>query len=184
MKTSTITSIFFLSVIVSSIAAISMAQAATSATMPVFYNSNGTAINTNSSYLAAGNYLVGDNAYYGKHLVEYYGNGTFYDPSVRMYGGSVRNSNGIAGFQLGYMDWFNNYTSTVSTIIMPALFNQNNSQVNGGTGYLSAGYYYLGGGPSSGAVQVYYYGNGTFYNPNTMTYGGSITNPNGTAGAR
>ena len=48
--------------------------------------------------------------------------------------------------------------------------------------HLSAGYYYLTSNPSSGGLQVQYYGNGTYYNPAIGQYGGNVTNPNGTAG--
>ena len=64
---------------------------------------------------------------------------------------------------------------TVGT--MPMLFNQNNVEVNGSNTYLAAGYYNLAGGQ-----QVYYYGNGTFYNATAQTYGGSVNNPSGMAG--
>jgi hypothetical protein len=48
------------------------------------------------------------------------------------------------------------------------------------TGPLAAGYYYLATGAQH---QVYYYGNGVFYDPATGTYGGSaVYDANGTAG--
>lgn len=68
-----------------------------------------------------------------------------------------------------------------SQSMMPVLYNQNGAAVNNGTTAVPAGYYYLQPGvPSS---QVYYYGNGTYYNASTGEYGGSINNPNGTSGA-
>ena len=73
-------------------------------------------------------------------------------------------------------------TAYAQTATMPALYNQNGAEVNSGSGTLGAGYYYLGGGPSQGGHQVYYYGNGTYYDATTQTYGGSVTDPNGTAG--
>ncbi len=73
--------------------------------------------------------------------------------------------------------------TTVSGVqaVMPVLYNAAGQTVNvNTTGPLAAGYYYL----SPGAVQqVYYYGNGVFYNAATGVYGGSaVNNPNGTAG--
>jgi hypothetical protein len=62
---------------------------------------------------------------------------------------------------------------------MPTLYNQAGTPVNTGTGRLAAGYYYLQPG---GVGQIYYYGDGTFYNPATNLFGGSVSNPNGTAG--
>lgn len=74
-------------------------------------------------------------------------------------------------------------TTTASGVqaVMPVLYNANSQPVNvNTTGPLAAGYYYL----STGAVQqVYYYGNGVYYNAATGVYGGSaVNNPNGTAG--
>lgn len=64
---------------------------------------------------------------------------------------------------------------------MPVLYNQSGQAMNvNTTGPLAAGYYYLGTG---GTHQVYYYGNGTYYDPSSGTYGGSAVNdPNGTSG--
>lgn len=68
---------------------------------------------------------------------------------------------------------------TYQAATMPVLYNSSGQAVNiGNTTALAAGYYSL----SPGGQQVYYYGNGTFYNPSTETYGGSVTNPLGTAG--
>ena len=64
---------------------------------------------------------------------------------------------------------------------MPVIYNQNGMAINTGTGYLPAGVYFLST-PSSTAHQIDYYGNGTFYDLTTQTYGGSVSNPNGTAG--
>ena len=64
---------------------------------------------------------------------------------------------------------------------MPVLYNTSGQQVNAGsTTAVPAGYYYLG---LNSTQQVYYYGNGTYYNAATGTYGGSVSNPFGTAGA-
>jgi hypothetical protein len=64
---------------------------------------------------------------------------------------------------------------------MPVLYDQSGHAVNNGTTALPAGYYFLQPGVSNS--QVYYYGNGTYYNPSIGQYGGSIGNPNGTSGA-
>jgi hypothetical protein len=65
---------------------------------------------------------------------------------------------------------------------MPTLYNQSGQVVNNTTSYLPAGYYYIGGAPSMGGHQVQYYGNGTYYDPSIQQYGGSVSDPNGTAG--
>ena len=65
---------------------------------------------------------------------------------------------------------------------MPVLYDQNGTAVNNSTTVLGAGYYYLNGSPAQGGHQVYYYGNGTYYDPATQSYGGSVSDPNGTAG--
>jgi hypothetical protein len=72
--------------------------------------------------------------------------------------------------------------SAQSLATMPVLYNQNGAAVNTGAGSLIAGYYFLGGSQAQGGHQVYYYGNGTFYDPTTLTYGGSVRDPSGTAG--
>ncbi len=63
--------------------------------------------------------------------------------------------------------------------VMPILYNSSGVAMNTGTGSLPAGYYFTA---PSGGMQVYYYGNGTFYNPTTGLYGGSVSNPSGRAG--
>ncbi len=65
---------------------------------------------------------------------------------------------------------------------MPVLYNQSGQAVNNGTtGPLAAGYYYLQ--PNQPGTQVYYYGNGTYFDPVTGLYGGSAVNdPYGIAG--
>ncbi len=74
------------------------------------------------------------------------------------------------------------YTGTVGAMAtMPTLYNSSGQPVNvNTTGPLAAGYYYLAPGAQH---QVYYYGNGVYYDPSTGTYGGSsVYDPNGTAG--
>ena len=72
--------------------------------------------------------------------------------------------------------------SAQTTATMPILYSQTGSAVNVASNTsLSAGWYYLQSNGSS-ASQVYYYGNGTYYNANTGQYGGSVGDPNGTAG--
>ncbi len=69
------------------------------------------------------------------------------------------------------------FAQTAAT--MPTFYNASGQTVNVGTATaLPAGYYFL----SPGGQQVYYYGNGTFYNPATGMYGGSVANPNGLSG--
>jgi len=61
---------------------------------------------------------------------------------------------------------------------MPALFDQSGKQVNtASSSPLQAGYYYLQGGD-----RVYYFGDGTYYDPTTQMYGGNVIDRNGTAG--
>lgn len=63
---------------------------------------------------------------------------------------------------------------------MPVLYSSTGTAMNtSGTSSLGAGYYYL----SPGGQQVYYFGNGTYYNPATGEYGGNIGNPTGRAGS-
>ncbi len=68
------------------------------------------------------------------------------------------------------------------TTTMPALYNQAGVEVNNGNVTpLAAGYYFLAPGASAN-TEVYYYGNGTYYDSTTGMYGGSVADPNGTAG--
>ncbi len=64
---------------------------------------------------------------------------------------------------------------------MPALYDQSGNQVNNGNTSVPAGYYYLQPGGQMNS-RVYYLGNGTYYNPSTGMYGGSINNPSGKSG--
>jgi hypothetical protein len=69
----------------------------------------------------------------------------------------------------------------VTGTLMPVLYDQSGDEVNTASGTLSAGWYYTQ--PSGNTnQQVYYYGNGTYYDPVTRTYGGSVLNPSGRAG--
>ena len=58
----------------------------------------------------------------------------------------------------------------------PVLYSQTGTAVNPGGTALSAGYYYLRSGD-----QVYYYGNGIYYDPfsSTQVYGGHLIDANG-----
>jgi hypothetical protein len=59
------------------------------------------------------------------------------------------------------------------------LYNSAGTAVNNsGTGYtLPAGYYKLANGD-----QVYYYGNGTYYDQTAQVYGGTVSDPSGASG--
>lgn len=63
----------------------------------------------------------------------------------------------------------------------PALYNSSGTEVNSGTTQLAAGYYYLAPGAQSD-TEVYYNGDGTYVDQTTGLYGGSVSDPNGTAG--
>jgi hypothetical protein len=79
---------------------VSMAQV--QATMPALYNQFGQQVNNqNVAPFAAGIYYLQPNQ---TGLVNYYGNGTYYDPSMGVYGGSaVNDPYGRAGVALGYV---------------------------------------------------------------------------------
>lgn len=78
------------------------ASAQVMATMPTLYNQNGVAVNVNNtSPLPAGYYYLQPSAL-ASSQVYYYGNGTYYDESTHLFGGSINNSNGVAGVPLGY----------------------------------------------------------------------------------
>lgn len=68
------------------------------------------------------------------------------------------------------------------TYTMPALYDQQGNQVNDAdnTTPLNAGKYYLN---SNGTNEVYYYGNGNYYDPRTLIYWGTQTYTNGAEGA-
>ena len=70
--------------------------------------------------------------------------------------------------------------STGTSGSMPILYDQNGNQVNATNGSIPAGYYYLNAPQSQGGHQVEYYGNGTYYDPTTQTYGGSINSNSST----
>ena len=118
-------------------------------TTPVFYSQTGQSLNPAGTALSAGYYYLqnGDRVYY-------YGNGTYYDQTTQLYGGMVFGSD-----------------STPVTVAgaTPVFYTQTGQALNPAGSALNAGYYYLSNG-----VQVYYYGNGTYYNPTTQTYGGMI----------
>ena len=126
------------------------AQTVASAT-PVFYQQNGTVVNPNGTSVPAGYYYIAP----GGDQVYYYGHGTYYDATTQMYGGHVFGS---------YV-----YPVTTATGQTPVFYNQAGQAVNPAGTSVPAGNYYLANGN-----QVEYYGNGTYYNPTTQTYGGMI----------
>lgn len=67
-----------------------------------------------------------------------------------------------------------------NSVTFPVLYNSSGQAVNSGTSgtSLPAGYYFT----SPGGTQVYYYGNGTYYDPSTHLYGGTVNDPSGAAG--
>jgi hypothetical protein len=72
--------------------------------------------------------------------------------------------------------------SAQTEAVMPTLYTQSGVAVNTVPNTpLAAGWYFL---QSNGSVasQVYYYGNGTYYSAANQSYGGSVGDPNGTAG--
>jgi len=170
---------FFALTVFTGFGVMSAAHAQIAATMPIIYNQSGTQVNTNGTYLPAGTYYLSGGAFSGGHQIEYYGNGTFYDSSVQQYGGNVSNPNGTADISLGYSMMLT--SNGIHAALMPALFNQNGTQVNATNSHLLAGSYYLSNSLSASGLPVQYYGNGTYYNPNIRQYGGSVNNPNGTA---
>ncbi len=62
---------------------------------------------------------------------------------------------------------------------MPVLYNASGAAVNTSGTSLPAGTYYLG---TNATQPVTYFGDGSFFNPATGTYGGSVYNPTGRAG--
>jgi hypothetical protein len=151
--------------------------------MPNLYNQSGAAANIGTGPLAAGTYYLVSGPTTGGRQVQYYGNGTYYEILAQQYGGSTSNPNGTAGLSIGYTS---SVSQPVGSIVMasghfmammPTLYNKNGVVVNANGGILPAGYYSL----SPSGTQIYYYGNGTYYNPSVLMYGGSVTNPNGTA---
>lgn len=75
------------------------AQTGTNATMPTFYNTSGQPVNVGiTTALPAGYYFLSP----GGQQIYYFGNGTFYNPASGTYGGSVSNTLGVAGYNLGY----------------------------------------------------------------------------------
>ena len=167
MTTNTKSALIALAITASSLAATAAFAQTTSNIMPALYNASNVEVNSTGSNFAIGYYHLANN-----DQVYYYGNGTYYDQTAQIYGGSVNNPNGMAGVTL-------NYTTSVTAggSTMPPLYNSSNTQVNSTSAYLPAGYYFLAGGQ-----QVYYYGNGTYYNATAGVYGGSVNNPNGLAG--
>ncbi len=90
MKFTNILAVFTLAFVL----AFTVVQADTLATMPVLYNASGVAVNSSGGVLPAGTYYLGVGA---TQPVNYFGDGSFYNPATRMYGGSVFNPTGRAG---------------------------------------------------------------------------------------
>ncbi len=67
------------------------------------------------------------------------------------------------------------------TMSMPVFYDVNGNEVNTNNdgSFLQAGTYYRN---SNGTGEVFYYGNGRFYDPSTMTYWGSEVNSTGASG--
>lgn len=85
------------------VAGLTSVSAQSTATMPVLYNQNGIAVNTTSNtVLAAGWYYLAPGGAMANQ-VQYFGNGTFYQPSNGTYGGSVGDPYGTAGVSLNYV---------------------------------------------------------------------------------
>lgn len=64
-------------------------------------------------------------------------------------------------------------------VTMPILYNAEGVAVNTGDDVLPEGYYFLDAG---GNREVYYYGDGTYYDLTTANYHGNSGNPTGKAG--
>src|SRR5580704_5470067 len=114
-------------------------------TTPIFYQ-NGQAVNPSGTAVSPGWYSLQDG-----DQVYYYGNGTYYDSTTGTYGGHV----------------FGSYVASAPNGSTPIFYNQNGQAINPSGTPVPAGYYNLANGQ-----QVYYYGNGTYYNNATDTYGG------------
>jgi hypothetical protein len=71
--------------------------------------------------------------------------------------------------------------SAQTTGTMPTLYNSSGQSVNTSGGTLQRGYYFLS--PSGTGSQVYYYGDGTYYNFATGAFEGNVANSTGGAGS-
>ncbi len=148
---------------------------------PVFYNQSGTATNPGGTAVPPGYYYNQQG-----QQVYYYGNGTYYNPSTGQYGGVAYNGSSAPGVPSssatavgngnGTVYTSSTYGNTNSTTVAGSaatggtpVFYQNGTAVNPGGTALPAGHYNLQNGQ-----QVYYYGNGTYYDPSTGTYGGQV----------
>jgi len=156
-------------VVASSLAAFAV-YAQTVGVMPAIYTQNNVQVNSTNSSLAAGYYYLAN-----ADRIYYFGNGTFYDQTSQVYGGTISDPSGMAGVALSYTSYAS--VSGTGMAAMPALYTQS-TQVNTMNTQLASGYYTLASGQ-----QVYYYGNGTYYNPGILLYGGSINDSSGMAGA-
>ena len=104
--------------------------------------------------------------------VYYYGNGTYYNPTTGTYGGTAFSSSTTGSGSnttntTGSTMTNTGTTNTGGTDQTPLLYSQSGQVVNSGGTSEPAGYYYNASGQ-----QIYYYGNGTYYDPSTGTYGG------------
>ena len=71
--------------------------------MPPLYDASGNQVNqTSNPPLAPGNYYLGGSASQGGHLVNYVGNGAYYDPTTGTYGGAAGDPSGMAGIVSSY----------------------------------------------------------------------------------
>ncbi len=102
-----------------------LAMAQVQAVMPALYNQYGQQVNNaNTLPLAAGTYYLQSNQ---TAMVNYYGNGTYYDPTLGTYGGSaVNDPYGRAGVALGYV-------VSVGTTVTPTVPNTG----SGGDSYVN-----------------------------------------------
>jgi hypothetical protein len=144
-------------IVVASLGVSVFVHAQTTGQTPVFYSQNGAVMNSGGTALPAGTYYNQSG-----QQVYYYGNGTYYTPATGLYGGTAFSSESAP------------VTTTTGTPIpassgaTPLFYSSNGTVLNSGGTLLPAGNYY-----NQSGQQVYYYGNGTYYNPVTELYGGT-----------
>lgn len=166
---------------------------ATVSSAPVLYNQNGEIVdgyNSTTGTLNPGWYYNASG-----QPVYYYSNGTYYDYTTGDFGGTAYypNGTGYSGVLPAYTGVFMTgssatpvYTAAPTNVTgsgnesgtMITLYNSSGQPVNTVSGTsLPAGYYSTASGD-----QIYYYGNGTYYDSTTGMYGGSVNDPTGLAG--